>query len=126
MHHTEEKEEGTWEVEEEEEEEEQEQQQQQQVCRSRVDFRVCVECFFSRSSGQAPYGARSACAKRAAYPGSPHRRLRQLDVKWENKIRDRDVSSSPLVAVAPTVTKDDPGENGRRIEHFIGENEHFS
>jgi hypothetical protein len=22
--------------------------------------------------------------------------------------------------------RQDPGENGRRIEHFIGENEHFS
>jgi hypothetical protein len=28
--------------------------------------RVCVECLFSRSPGQAPYGAKSACAKRAA------------------------------------------------------------
>ena len=29
---------------------------------------MCVECYFSKSPGQAPYGANSACAKRAAYP----------------------------------------------------------
>ena len=30
-----------------------------------------VDCLFLRSPGQAPYGARSACAKRAAYPDPP-------------------------------------------------------
>jgi len=34
-------------------------------------LRVCVDCFFSRSPGQAPDGARSACAKRAAYLDPP-------------------------------------------------------
>ena len=36
--------------------------------RSTSNRPVCVDCLFSRSPGQAPYGARSACAKRAAYP----------------------------------------------------------
>jgi hypothetical protein len=32
---------------------------------------VCVECLILKSPGQASYGAKSACAKRAAYPGPP-------------------------------------------------------
>jgi hypothetical protein len=32
---------------------------------------VCVEHLFLRSPGQAPYGAKSACAKSAAYPPPP-------------------------------------------------------
>jgi hypothetical protein len=34
---------------------------------------VFVDCLSSRSPGQATYGARSACAKRAAYPDPPPR-----------------------------------------------------
>jgi hypothetical protein len=37
---------------------------------------VCFECFIFKSPCQAPYGANSACAKRAAYrdppPVAPH------------------------------------------------------
>ena len=32
---------------------------------------VCVEHSFLRSPGQAPYGAKSACAKSVAYPAPP-------------------------------------------------------
>jgi len=47
-------------------------------CKSRSSVCVCnsVDRLFSSSPGQAPYGARSACAKRAAYqdphPVAPH------------------------------------------------------
>ncbi len=46
---------------------------------------------------------------------------------WKKqKIPDRDRRKSFLLAwLEPHEHRQDPGENGRRIEHFIGENEHL-
>jgi hypothetical protein len=36
-------------------------------------LQVCFDCLFLRSQGQAPYGTKPACAKRATYPDLPPR-----------------------------------------------------
>ena len=41
------------------------------VSRGKWEKAVCVESLFLRSPGQAPYGAKPVCAKRAAYPDPP-------------------------------------------------------
>ena len=65
-----------------------------------------------------------------ALPRPLHQRLTTLGTSttWKKqKIRDRDaekkVSSLPWLEAHEH--RQDPGENGRRIEHFIGENEHL-
>jgi len=42
-------------------------------CKVHAQWPVYVECFFLRSPGHAPCGAKLACAKRATYPGAPPR-----------------------------------------------------
>jgi hypothetical protein len=51
-----------------------------------VYLSVCVERFFLRSPGQAPYRAKSACAKRAAYPDPSHGLYQKKTLKSQSNL----------------------------------------